>query len=233
MEIFNSVLLDANETVQAVLGKANAPAVLKGEDSKNGVVILSDKRIYFRGRGRSRGFGGFPSTRLNTSIAVPDVKDFRKAYRNSGWAIVLWGILTIIAIFNVVVLVGGIATWELTAILSSIFSLIVCLIPCVIFYRINSAGTYAMYYIADQRNGYGINLSSVTVDELKIFETELKALIGKDTHQSTRPSNPTPSAPAAPTVDVPAELKKYKELLDAGIITQEEFDAKKAKLLDL
>ena len=29
------------------------------------------------------------------------------------------------------------------------------------------------------------------------------------------------------------ELKKYKELLDSGVITQEEFDAKKKQLLDL
>ena len=29
------------------------------------------------------------------------------------------------------------------------------------------------------------------------------------------------------------ELKKYKELLDQGIITQEEFDTKKKQLLDL
>ena len=29
------------------------------------------------------------------------------------------------------------------------------------------------------------------------------------------------------------EIKKYKELLDMGAITQEEYDAKKAKLLDL
>ena len=29
------------------------------------------------------------------------------------------------------------------------------------------------------------------------------------------------------------ELKKYKELLDSGIITQEEFDAKKKQLLDI
>ena len=29
------------------------------------------------------------------------------------------------------------------------------------------------------------------------------------------------------------ELKKYKELLDSGVITQEEFDAKKKQLLGL
>jgi predicted Zn-dependent peptidase len=37
----------------------------------------------------------------------------------------------------------------------------------------------------------------------------------------------------AGTVSNADELKKYKELLDAGIITQEEFDAKKKQLLGL
>lgn len=35
------------------------------------------------------------------------------------------------------------------------------------------------------------------------------------------------------TASTPDELKKYKELLDGGIITQEEFDAKKKQLLNL
>jgi hypothetical protein len=40
--------------------------------------------------------------------------------------------------------------------------------------------------------------------------------------------------PAAPTVeptDTYGELMKLKELLDAGVLTQEEFDAQKAKVL--
>lgn len=36
-----------------------------------------------------------------------------------------------------------------------------------------------------------------------------------------------------PGFDVADELKKYKDLLDCGAITQEEFDAKKKQLLDL
>lgn len=38
-------------------------------------------------------------------------------------------------------------------------------------------------------------------------------------------------APAAPQEDPYAELKKAKELLDQGILTQAEFDAQKAKIL--
>lgn len=41
------------------------------------------------------------------------------------------------------------------------------------------------------------------------------------------------SGAASQSSDSADQLKKYKELLDAGVITQEEFDAKKKQLLDL
>jgi len=49
----------------------------------------------------------------------------------------------------------------------------------------------------------------------------------KDNNVATIPSTPIASKSGA------EELKKYKELLDTGVITQEEFDAKKKQLLDL
>ena len=41
------------------------------------------------------------------------------------------------------------------------------------------------------------------------------------------------SLKATGTVSAADEIKKFKELLDAGIISQEEFDAKKKQLLGL
>tara|TARA_Y100000996_G_C22511337_1_gene638505 strand:- start:484 stop:1464 length:981 start_codon:yes stop_codon:yes gene_type:complete len=41
------------------------------------------------------------------------------------------------------------------------------------------------------------------------------------------------SAPKSEAVDVKAELKKYKEMLDEGLIEQEDYDAKKKELLGL
>ncbi|MCL2424319.1 MAG: SPFH domain-containing protein [Micrococcales bacterium] len=54
----------------------------------------------------------------------------------------------------------------------------------------------------------------------------------------TAPVAPVPGAgqpaPAAPAADDPmAQLSKYKEMLDAGLITQADYDAAKAKLLGL
>ena len=42
-----------------------------------------------------------------------------------------------------------------------------------------------------------------------------------------------PKAPIAFVGSVPEELKKYKELLDIGVITQKEFEVKKKELLGL
>lgn len=41
-----------------------------------------------------------------------------------------------------------------------------------------------------------------------------------------------PQAPASSPQDSYAELMKLKELLDAGVLTQAEFDAEKKKILD-
>ena len=44
---------------------------------------------------------------------------------------------------------------------------------------------------------------------------------------------PRPQMVRSPFIISPVELQKYKQLLDSGVITQEEFDAKKKQLLGL
>ena len=62
----------------------------------------------------------------------------------------------------------------------------------------------------------------------EIHEIVSKLLV--DRQKQTETSATVASAPATSNAD---ELKKYKELLDSGVITQEEFDAKKKQLLGL
>ena len=51
--------------------------------------------------------------------------------------------------------------------------------------------------------------------------------------QAPAPQAPAPSAAAAPADDPVAKLAKFKEMLDAGLITQADYDAAKAKALGL
>jgi hypothetical protein len=45
------------------------------------------------------------------------------------------------------------------------------------------------------------------------------------------PAAAPPAAPAAPAASVPEQLTQLKGLLDAGALTQEEFDTEKQKIL--
>lgn len=53
------------------------------------------------------------------------------------------------------------------------------------------------------------------------------------TEQANNAAKAAAAAPAAPATGAAEEIKKFKELLDVGAITQEEFDAKKKQLLGL
>ena len=63
-------------------------------------------------------------------------------------------------------------------------------------------------------------VKGIYADIIKVFD-EYKA---KDSDADVQPVQQVSAAD---------ELKKFKELLDSGVITQEEFDAKKKQLLGL
>lgn len=86
----------------------------------------------------------------------------------------------------------------------------------------------------------GMIMATITIDTIKeTFNVGLdkeqaanvNARIHTILHELKQKKHP--AAPASITTDPTIELKKYKELLDSGIITQEDFDAKKKQLLNL
>ena len=66
----------------------------------------------------------------------------------------------------------------------------------------------------------------------KCHSTDVKAL-SKEEWEAEKAKQEQITSTSAPTISAADELKKFKELLDSGIISQEEFDAKKKQLLGL
>ena len=66
----------------------------------------------------------------------------------------------------------------------------------------------------------------------KCHSTDVKAL-SKEEWETEKAKQEHITSTSAPTISAADELKKFKELLDMGVITQEEFDAKKKQLLGL
>lgn len=76
------------------------------------------------------------------------------------------------------------------------------------------------------------NENSFTFDTSVVsneYMDQVAAYVKKQVEASKRSRN----APTVAALSPADEIKKYKELLDLGIITQEEFDAKKRQLLGL
>lgn len=90
------------------------------------------------------------------------------------------------------------------------------------YYKGKIKGTDAVYREST------VSKAVALVDLINSFPQ--KALNNSNNQSSNEPISATQSSPAADPLD---EIKKLKDLLDIGAITQEEFDAKKKQLLNL
>ena len=93
---------------------------------------------------------------------------------------------------------------------------------------VSAVGIGAFKSIAISTASGRISFSAIK-NRNEIHEIVSQLLVDRQKQTTT----PTPSAAPVSSVSNADELKKYKELLDIGIITQEEFDAKKKQLLGL
>ena len=91
---------------------------------------------------------------------------------------------------------------------------------------VSSVGT-SMFHGIDIGTSSGRISFKAIENNIQLHEVISKLLIDRQKEKNTEVS------PSTPTGSIADELKKFKELLDAGIITQEEFDAKKKQLLGL
>ena len=89
----------------------------------------------------------------------------------------------------------------------------------------------------------GLILGVLTIDTIKeVFNVgldknsakEISAKVLQVFHDLRAQKEPAPTVQAsAPAFSAADEILKFKQLLDAGVLTQEEFDAKKKQLLGL
>lgn len=82
------------------------------------------------------------------------------------------------------------------------------------------------YYLSFFASGNKVNMKWIQDSEFSNFVSYVRGKIGK------KESTPTTNQIQQP-VDAAEELRKFKSLLDEGIITEEEFNAKKKQLLGI
>ena len=95
--------------------------------------------------------------------------------------------------------------------------------------KISAVGTSIFKGIAVTSSSGAIKFTMIS-NNVEIHSEISKLLLAR---QEKKDAVATVSPSIASSASNADELKKFKELLDSGIITQEEFDAKKKQLLDL
>lgn len=94
--------------------------------------------------------------------------------------------------------------------------------------KVNSIGVFGMTVRLDTIGDEDVSLGSYSPDIRARLSAEIQKIV--EQHQSAR--GQTAAAVTNVIQKSPAEqIKEYKDLLDSGILTQEEFDAKKKQLL--
>lgn len=228
-------MYDDNETIVSVLGNNVAQTFLSTGVLGKGFAILSDKRVYFKGTCLIRKGKGFYSKIEEKSVDIRDVTGTGFVHNKATWANVLKIISLVLAIHASVLmpllLITGV---ELIANLPSIvFAVGFYWGIYFLFKFLYARYNYSAFEISYAGGGIAFDLHWINEVESRAFQKELNMLKDRIRAASSDASSKGNDYVKLKTDSIPEQLKQYKDLLDRGIITAEEFEAKKKQLLGL
>lgn len=225
---FKKFFLSPNEKMVAVLGNSHLDNFLKNGSTENGSAVLSDKRVYIQGMQYYFNDKGHLMETYN--FRAVDVRDITgtgfKGYADSGWIghAVFWGIpmglfflITLISIFCL-----GMAA--IMPILMVFLVLLSIFIYCIYQYFKSKMTIITIQYVGGE---IGFDVQWFHAQEINMFQKQLR--LAKDKVYE-KGDNPTINIAQTQT-SVADELSKLAGLLEKGLISPEEFEIMKKKLM--
>ena len=229
-------MYDSSENIISVLGNNTAQTFISTGVLGKGFAFLTDKRVYFKGKCLIRKGKGFYSKLEEKSVDVKDITGTGFVHNQAIWAKVLRIIALVFAIFASVfpplmLITGTVPIIELPSIILAAGFYWGLYILCDFLYK---RYNYSVFEISYAGGGIAFDMHWINEAESHEFQKELNLV--KDKLKSADAITPIyqhETKVNTKTDSVPEKLKQYKELFDSGVITQEEFEAKKKELLGL
>lgn len=236
MNTFSKLLYDSSEKVIAVLGNNYAQTFLTSGVLGKGFAVLSDRRVYFKGKCWFRKGKFLYNKNEEKSVDLGDVTGTGFIHNKASWARIAY---IISFIFTGIYFLAGIMTAILQGAISKdnsedpifIYSAIGLAAIGLLFLIIYRAFHYTIFEISYAGGSIAFNTRWIPQNEAANFQKNLN--LAKDQINKKAVQLPKDNNTNQVTSDVPDQLIKYKKLLDDGIITEEEFAEKKKQLLKM
>jgi hypothetical protein len=194
-----------------------------------GFAVLSDKRIYFKGTVFSRIGKRFFKTQEEKIVDVQDVTGTGFVKNSPIWALFL-SICFFVAFF----------VWALIMTIQDAYppsAFFALLAPAMGFLSMYFMGRQTLFEITFAGGAIAFNTVLLNKQEIQDFQRNIRLM--KDAYEERQANTPQPvivatpqPSPATPSSgNVADELGKYKGLFDSGVISEEEFNDIKSKLI--
>lgn len=227
---FKNILSSSKEKIVAVLGAATGKQLLSTGEAKGGCAILSDKRLYIKGTCFRKKRNLLIPKKEETILDVKDITGTGHFKQDVSWMKIAGIICVTLALILCAVVksamdekvkIDSVGTARL--VLISILVFILAAITLLVLYKRCHADIFRIVCAGDV---IGLNATYIPRNEWEFFQNCIRQQ--KDSLEETDKRDPKP----AEKNDLAEQLQKYKNLLDSGTITQEEYDALKKKLLN-
>lgn len=228
--------IEHEENLISILGTNTAKTFFSTGVLGNGFAVLSDKRMYFKGRFYIRIGKGFYKRMEERVVDLNDITGTGFQHNKNIIFSLLFKVITVLfaapyvvpLLFWIIYLLNNKKWAFITAlILSGPFSWL--------FYFLDKMYNYSLFEVSYAGGGIAFDLSWITKADSDEFQKALQK--AKSDYKKKIQDQKYEYTPSKRDIkqekSIPEQLKEYKELLDSGIITEEEFDAKKKELLGL
>lgn len=227
----NKFLFDESEEIISVLGNNTAQTFISTGVLGNGFAVLSNKRVYFKGNCLIRKGKGVYTKSEEKAVDIGDITGTGFVHNKALWARVLYIVFFSFTIaFLIEMLVLGLS-FGIYAFLGGLFWVVICGGLHILFKFLYKSYNYSAFEITYAGGGIAFDMHWITDEESKEFQRSLNLLKDKIKEEKSEKKESFQSYPKGE--DIPDQLMKFKNLLEQGVITQEEFEKKKKQLLNL
>lgn len=222
MNNMSNLFVDANEKEISTLGSNYLRNFLSTGSLENGFCTVTDKRVYFRGKCYTKSGNNYKSTKEEKTVDLKDVTGTGFTFIKHFWLMILAILCTIWAVVFTFIIVSSLPRLNDFEILPSfLYLFFLAILPTIVLWGLYLFLKVKVFEISFAGGKIAFKASSYNENEVNNFQRALRQ--AKDNYKEA-PNTVSNSSGAD-------ELKKYKDLLDSGVISQEDFDTAKKKIL--